>query len=139
MLRSKNLLRGALMANAALSLASGLTLVVASETVAGLLGPAIPANLMLGLGVLFLIFGADVAIVARREEPKLAQAGIITALDAIWVVGSLLVLAFFSQHLSTLGVWLVAIQALIVADFAILQFLGIRQRTRGSDALAAAA
>ena len=138
MLRSKNLLRGALMANAALSLASGLTLVVASETVAGLLGPAIPANLVLGLGVLFLIFGADVAIVARREEPKLAQAGFITALDGLWVVASLVVLAVFAGQLSTLGFWLVAIQALIVADFAILQFLGIRQRTRGSDALAAA-
>ena len=139
MLRSKNLLRGAPIANAALSLTSGLLLVVASETVAGWLGPAVPANLMLGLGVLFLIFGADVAIVARREEPKLAQAGIITALDAIWVVGCLVLLAFFSRHLSTLGFWLVAIQALIVADFALFQLLGIRQRTRSSDALAAAA
>ena len=138
MLRSKNLLRGALIANAALSLASGLLLVVASETVAGLLGPAVPANLMLGLGVLFLIFGVDVAIVARREEPKLTQARIITALDTIWVVGSLVLLAFFSEHLSTLGFWLVAVQALIVADFALFQFLGIRQRTRGSEALAAA-
>ena len=138
MLRSKNLLRGALMANAALSLASGLALAVAPETLAGLLGPAVPANLMLGLGVLFLIFGADVAFVARREEPKLAQAGLITALDAVWVVASLAVLAVFSGQLSTLGFWLVAVQALIVADFAILQFLGIRQRTRGADALAAA-
>lgn len=139
MLRSKNLLRGALMANAALSLASGLALVVASETLAGLLGPAIPANLMLGLGVLFLIFGADVAIVARREEPKLAQARLITALDSLWVVASLVVLAVFAGQLSTLGFWLVAIQALIVADFAIFQYLGIRQRTRGGDALAVAA
>lgn len=139
MLRSKNLLRGALIGNAALSLTSGLLLVVASETVAGWLGPAVPANLMLGLGVLFLIFGADVAIVARREEPKLAQAGIITALDSLWVVGSLVVLAVFSGQLSTLGIWLVAVQALIVADFALLQFLGIRQRTQGRDALAATA
>ncbi len=139
MLRSKNLLRGALIANAALSLASGLLLVVASETLAGLLGPAIPANLMLGLGVLFLIFGADVAINARRDEPRLMQARITTILDSLWVVASILLLAFFSDQLSTLGFWLVAIQALLVADLALFQFLGIRQRTRDSDALAAAA
>ena len=100
---------------------------------------AIVNTLLLVGGLLFLIFGADVAIVARRDEPKLAQVRLITALDAIWVVGSLAVLAVFSGQLSTLGFWLVAIQALFVADFAILQFLGIRQRTRGADALAAAA
>lgn len=128
MLRSKDLLRKALLANAALSGLAGLVLIVASEAVAGLLGPGVSASLLIALGVADVGFAIAVAAVARHRDPDFVPAAIMTGINALWVLGSVALLAAFFDHLSTAGFWIVVAQAAIVADLALLQGLGLRRR-----------
>ena len=130
MLRSKDLLRKALLGNAALSGLSGLVLIIASGAVAGLLGPDIPASLVVAVGVVCLGFAIAVAAIARPHEPEPLAAVVVTTLDVLWILGSVALLAGFSDRLSTAGFWLVLGQAVIVADFALLQAIGLRRQLK---------
>ena len=130
MLRSKDLLRKALLGNAALSGLSGLVLIIASGAVAGLLGPDIPASLVVAVGVVCLGFAIAVAAIARPHEPEPLAAVVVTTLDVLWILGSVALLAGFSDRLSTAGFWLVLGQAVIVADFALLQAISLRRQLK---------
>ena len=130
MLRSKDLLRKALLGNAALSGLSGLVLIIASGAVAGLLGPNTSASLVVAVGVACLGFAIAVAAIARPHEPEPLAAVVVTTLDVLWVLGSVALLAGFSDRLSTAGFWLVLGQAVIVADFALLQAIGLRRQLK---------
>lgn len=51
----------------------------------------------------------------------------IIAINALWVVGSFAVLVFGAFEPSLLGILFVTAQALVVALFAELQFIGLRR------------
>ena len=139
MLRSKALLRNTLLANAGLSGVVGLILIAASDSMAGLLGPGIPASLLFVDGFVLLGFAIAVALIARESQPNPAWASGVIALDVLWVIGSVVLLAAFPGLFSSLGFWLIAAQAAIVADFALLQYLGLRNLTRDDGAAAVSA
>ena len=140
MLRSKDLLRKALLANAALSGLAGLVLILASETVAGLLGLGVSASLLVALGVADIGFAIALVAIARHRDPEILPAAIVTGINALWVLGSVAVLAAFFEQLSTAGFWIIVAQAAIVADLALVQALGLRRRLqdRASAATSAA-
>ena len=79
---------------------------------------------LLGVGV--IAFGALCAWVASRETLPLAWARIIFAADLAWVVASVLVLAVPATW-SMAGFVGIGAVALIVADLAILEYLGLRR------------
>ena len=128
MLRSKDLLRKTLLANAALSGLAGLVLIFASEALAGLIGPGVSASLLVALGVADLGFALALAAIARHRDPEILPAAIVTGINALWVLVSVAVLAAFFDHLSSAGFWIIAAQAAVVADLALLQGLGLRRR-----------
>jgi len=79
---------------------------------------------LLGLGV--VLFGALCGWAASRESVPQGAARVIFAVDIAWVAGSVLVLMLPAAW-TGLGVAGIAVVALIVADIAILEYLGLRR------------
>jgi hypothetical protein len=127
------LLRRTLWGNAAFSVVSGAGLAIFAGPFAQMAAHA-PVSLMgldlaivfelLGVGV--IAFGALCAWVASRETLPQAWARVIFAGDVAWVAGSVLVLALPATWTVAGFVGIVAV-ALIVADLAILEYLGLRR------------
>ncbi len=129
------LLRNSLRANAAFSLASGATFVVASEPLARFFG--LPeAAAVSGLGLNLLVFAALLLLLAAPRAIRLWLAATVVAADLAWVLGSVGVI--LTGPLSTPGNGAVAAIACVVLLFAALQYAGIR-RLQSLQAVPAAA
>jgi len=132
---SDRLLRRTLWGNAVFSVISGAALVTFATPFARLATEA-PLTVMgldlalvfelLGLGV--VAFGAICAWAASRETLPRSWAQLIFAADIAWVVGSALVLMLPAAW-TTAGIAGIAVVALIVADLAVLEYLGLRRLT----------
>ena len=130
---SDRLLRRTLWGNAVFSVISGAALVTFATPFARLATEA-PLTVMgldlalvfelLGLGV--VAFGAICAWAASRETLPRSWAQLIFAADIAWVVGSALVLMLPAAW-TTAGIAGIAVVALIVADLAVLEYLGLRR------------
>ncbi len=118
-------LRRALVADAAISGATGLLMILGAEALQGLLG--LPAALSRSAGFVLLPFVALLAWLASRERAP--RAGVWTAIEvnALWVVGSLVLVLSGWVALTGLGAVFVLVQALAVAGFAAVQFIGLRR------------
>ena len=127
------LLRRTLWGNAAFSIASGAVLAIFAGPFARMAAHG-PVSLMgldlatvfelLGLGV--IAFGALCVWIASRETLPTGWARLIFAADVAWVLGSILVLAMPATWTAAGFVGIVAV-ALIVADIAVLEYLGLRR------------
>ena len=131
------LLRLTLSGNAVFSIVSGAVLAgfaepfarIAAHEPLSLLGLDLAIVFeLLGLGV--IAFGALCAWVASRKTLPLAWARAIFAADLAWVVASVLVLAVPATW-SMAGFVGIGVVALIVADFAIMEYLGLRRLGAG--------
>ena len=130
---SDRLLRRTLWGNAAFSVVSGAVLAIfagpfaaaAAHAPVAVLGLDLAILLeLLGLGV--IAFGALCAWVASRPSLLVAWVRVIFAADLAWVAGSVLVLALPASW-TTAGIAGIVVVALIVADLAILEYLGLRR------------
>ena len=125
----QRLLRKALTGNAAFSIVSGIAILFANRWLVKFLG--LPSTVSLAiLGVSLIMYAAILSVNAGRPKIKITEAWVALVMDAVWVVGSymlILVIPF-----STGGKWVVALVAELVLAFAILQWLGIR-RVRRSE------
>jgi len=122
-MEESRLLRGALTANAVFSSVSGLVLAVFAVPLSDWLG--VPTWVAVALGVGLGLFGISVYSIARNPKPGLVKQIIVS--DVAWVVGSIVLLVGFPDALSTQGRWAVVVVALIVADFGLMQWLGLKR------------
>jgi len=130
---SDRLLRRTLWGNAVFSVISGAVLVAFAGPFAALATDA-PLSVMglelatvfelLGLGV--VAFGAIAGWAASREVLPRGWAQAIFVADIAWVAGSALVLLLPASW-STAGIAGIVVVALIVADMAVLEYLGLRR------------
>ncbi|TAJ42521.1 MAG: hypothetical protein EPO55_01605 [Reyranella sp.] len=127
------LLRRTLWGNAAFSVISGAVLAAfagpfaraATDAPVSVLG--LDLALLFGLlGVGVVAFGALCAWIASRSHLPQGLARLIFAADIAWVAGSVLVLALPASW-TTAGIAGIVVLALIVADLAILEYLGLRR------------
>ena len=79
---------------------------------------------LLGIGV--VLFGVICGWVASRETLPQGWARVIFAADIVWVVASALVLVLPAPW-TTVGIAGIVVVALIVADMAVLEYLGLRR------------
>lgn len=130
---SDRLLRRTLCGNAVFSVVSGavLALFAGSFASAATHAPVSVAGLelaialeLLGIGV--VAFGAVCAWVASRDRLPRGWARVIFAADIAWVAASALVLALPASW-TTAGVAGIVVLAVIVADLAVLEYLGLRR------------
>lgn len=126
--RTERGLRGALSANAAMSVLLGTVIAIAPERVEDLLGTGRPGWVRI-VGLAVVLFGLDCAWVSRRQRSQLMAftPGIIAA-DLSWVALSVvtLLLGWFSGG----GAAAVIAVAVVVDTFATLQFLSWRELRR---------
>ncbi len=120
------LLRYALIGDALASGATGLLLAGGAGFLTGLLG--LPEQLMRYAGLFLLPYAAVVAYVGTRATVSSGAIWVIIAVNAIWVIESIMLLIAGWVAPTTLGVAFVAAQALVVAAFAEAQFIGLRKR-----------
>lgn len=130
---SDRLLRRTLWGNAAFSVISGAGLAIFAGPFARAAASAPVSVLGLDLAILFellglgvVAFGALCAWVASRETLPRGLARLIFAADMAWVAGSAMVLALPASW-TTAGIAGIVVVALIVADFVILEYLGLRR------------
>lgn len=118
-------LRNALFADALVSGAAGLLMISGAPLLSPLLG--LPEALLFWAGIALVPFVATLVVVARRATvSKLVLIDII-AINAIWVVASFGLLLSGATAPNLLGIAFVMVQALTVALFAELQFVGLRR------------
>ena len=127
------LLRRTLWGNAVFSMISGAILAVFAGPFARVAADAPVSVAGLDLTILFellgvgvVAFGALCAWVASRPELPQGWARVIFAADIAWVAGSALVLALPASW-TTAGIAGIVVVAVIVADVAILEYLGLRR------------
>ena len=125
-------LRTALRANAICSALSGVTLAAGS----GVLGPwlGIPPATLVVVGLALLPWAVLLHRNAGRPELNAAEARLAVAGDLMWVVGSAAVLLLDPIGFTTAGKVVVAVVALMVADFAIWQSIGLGRLRRAATA-----
>ena len=123
-----SLLRNTLRANAVFSGISGAVFLLAAQPVTQLLGLAPGAEGVIALLGL-VILGCVVLFIMNTIKPEVDWRFGLAALiiDALWVAGSMAILAFDLFGLSTAGRWAVLIVADIVLVFAILEYIGLRR------------
>ncbi len=121
----------ALMANAMFSSLSGIYFLMASPQVAAFLGFIGPPQVVT-LGAQLLVFAVWLFWLAGRGVIPRWQVVIVIVFDAVWVGGSVLLLASPGE-IGTSAMWAVAIAADVVGLFGVLQAIGLR-RARQSPA-----
>jgi hypothetical protein len=121
------LLRLALRLDAAASGALGLLAVGAATPLSGLLGPT--AGALVGTGAFLVVYALALVAVAARPAISRPAAWTVVIGNSAWVLGSVGAVVAGREEFTTFGVAVVLAQAVAVAVFADLQWLGLR-RTR---------
>jgi hypothetical protein len=119
------LLRIALLADALATAATGLLLLVFAAPFDTLLG--LPAQLSRTLGLALLPYAGLVAYLGTRPHASRAAVWAVIICNVFWVVDSALLLMGNWIDPTPLGVAFVIVQAIAVAGFADLQFVGLRR------------
>lgn len=111
------------------AVATGSTAVLAFGG-ASLLGPLldIPSALLFWAGVALVPFVAMVFAVSRRQTVSRAMVVEIIAINVLWVVASFGLLVSGAVSPNLLGIAFVSAQAVAVALFAELQYVGLRRQ-----------
>jgi hypothetical protein len=130
---SDRLLRRTLWGNALFSVLGGAALTIFAGPFAAIAAHEPGTGLGLELAAVFQLLGLGVvgfgllcAWIASRETMPAGWARVILAADLAWVLGSVLVLAAPASW-TTAGVAGIVVVALVVADLAVLEYLGLRR------------
>jgi hypothetical protein len=125
-------LRNVLNADALISGAAGILMMLGAPLLSPLL--ELPAELLFWAGLALVPFVAMLVVIARRPTVSKLVLIDIVAINALWVVGSFALLVSGVVQPNLLGIAFVAAQALTVAVFAELQFVGIRRAASAASA-----
>lgn len=125
-MNNQRLLRNALRGNAAFSILSGLSLILFN----GFFQNFFEANFALWpLGIGLLLFAGQLIYITSKPVVPLKEAKLIIGMDILWVIGSVILLLAIST-IPTPGRWVIILVAIAVADFALFQYLGMKQGER---------
>ena len=125
MLTISSFLRRALLVDAAISGGTGVLLVLAGGMLARLLG--VPEALLRYAGVVLIPFAIYVGVIARREMAPRASVLTIIGLNLAWVIASAWLVVGGSIQPNILGYAFIIVQAVAVAVFAEIQYVGLRK------------
>lgn len=116
-------LKTTLLVNAISSGFTGILLAAMSSTVAGIFGvtDTVP---FVEVGMFLILFAAYVLFVATRNPISVRNVMIVSTLDILWVVGSIVAVLLLIGVVSTMGIILIVAVAAWVALMALLQIRG---------------
>ncbi len=119
------LLRFALTLDGVATGANGVLYLAGAPLLDGWLG--LPTGMLMAVGAALIVYAALVLWLATREAmPRTAVVAVIAA-NVLWVVDSLLALALDWFTPTTAGQVLIAVQAVLVAGLAALQYVGLKR------------
>ncbi|GLS32951.1 hypothetical protein SAMN04488498_108155 [Mesorhizobium albiziae] len=118
-------LRNAINADALVSGVAGLLMMGGANILSPFL--ELPAPLLFWAGLALVPFVAMLVVIARRQTVSRLVMIDIIAINALWVIGSFALLVSGAVSPNLLGILFVAAQAITVALFAELQFVGMRR------------
>ena len=124
------LLKFTLIADAAATAATGLTMAMFGGGLGPLIG--LPAPLLQYTGLFLLPYAAVVGYLGSRTAAPAAAIWTVIALNVLWVVDSVALLVTEWIAPTELGMAFVIFQALVVAALAELQYFGLRQSSRNT-------
>jgi len=124
-MKNMTFLRRVLVADAAISGTTGLLILLAANPLSKMLG--VPAELLRYSGASLIPFTALLAYVITRDNLARTTVQTVIALNAVWVVASIALL--FSDQIAPnrLGTAFIIVQAVMVALFAEMQYVGLRK------------
>ena len=126
MRKAEKKLRAVLKGNALFSLASGLSLLLFSKKLGAIMNVQ-NADVLHYIGIALLIFVALLLYNAFKSKINKTLIKSIIVQDWAWVLGSLVLLVLNPFQISTTGNILIALVALIVMSFAMLQQRSLQQ------------
>ena len=118
-------LRAALIGDAAASGATGLLMFAGGGVLTGRLG--LPEELLRYAGLFLLPYAAFVAWLGTRESLSRGAVWAVVIVNTSWAADSFLLLLGGWVAPTALGVAFVVVQAIAVAGFAAVQFVGLRR------------
>lgn len=124
-IRISDFLRYVLFADAITCIACGLLLTIGSAFLHNILG--LPPALMLYAGISLFPFAAFLIYAATRKSVSKPIIWLIIGLNLLWTIDSLLLLVSGYAAPTFLGYIFVIFQAIGVAIFADLEFIGLRK------------
>ncbi|HEX6289395.1 MAG TPA: hypothetical protein VFZ66_09410 [Herpetosiphonaceae bacterium] len=119
-------LRRALLADALISAATGLLMVLGSSFLTSFLD--LPESLLRYAGLILIPYSALVGYIATREQLNRTAVWAVIVMNALWATDSIVLLLSGWVDPNLLGYSFVIVQAAVVALFAELQYLGVRKR-----------
>jgi hypothetical protein len=125
LVRTSSFLRWVLFADAATCVATGLLLTFGSGPLGEYLG--LPEGLLRYSGISLLPFAALLVYLATRETLSSPVVWTVIVLNALWAVDSILLLLTGWVAPTELGSTFVVAQALGVAVFAMLEYVGLKR------------
>jgi hypothetical protein len=126
-IRASSLLRRVLVVDAVTSGAMGVAMIAFAELFADLL--QLPVDLISEAGIVLLPFAAFVGFVASRREPARFAVWSIIALNAVWVIDSIVLLFTGWVAPNALGYSFIIAQAAAVLVFADFEYMGLKRST----------
>lgn len=125
MLNPSLFLRRALQVDAIFSGASALLLTFGAEVLAHLLH--LPEVFLRETGLVLVVYAAAVGFLGTRSMMSKIAVWAAIAVNAVWAIDSIILLASGWVSPSLLGQVFVVMQAIVVGVFAELQFIGLRK------------
>jgi hypothetical protein len=116
-------LSSVLRANYLFSTVTGLGLVAASDPLESWSGVA--RWILVAVGIGLIPFAMFVKAVSRSLDPRFVR--VVIAGDVGWVVGAAIVLVGFPDTMTSAGKWTLGLVSVVVADFALLQWFGLKK------------
>ncbi|MBV9791250.1 MAG: hypothetical protein JOZ51_23850 [Chloroflexi bacterium] len=121
--RMSSFLRRVLLADALMSGAAGLLMLLGAGVLTQTLD--LPATLLRSAGLILLSYAAFVVYVANRSQRAMVWAVIL--INALWAIDSVVLLLSGWVAPNALGYAFVLVQAVAVAVFAELEYVGLRR------------
>jgi hypothetical protein len=119
------LLRFALTLDGVATGANGVIYLAGAPLLDGWLG--LPTEMLMAVGAFLIAYAALVLRLATRAAmPRVAVVAVIAA-NVLWALDSLIALALDWFTPTTVGQVLIAVQAMLVAGLAALQYVGLKQ------------
>lgn len=122
-----NFLRRALLADAVVSGAAGLLMAGGAGPLQELLH--VPAQLLLVAGLILIPYALELVLLTRRSLLSTPLVWAVIATNVAWALGSALILLTGIVHPNALGYAFLLVQAIAVAAFAEIQYVGLRKAT----------
>ncbi len=120
-----NLLKLSVFANGIFSSIAGISTLLMHSHLDHIMGITYP---WWSFGAFLLIFGVLLTYIAKCELFKTALVKSIIIADILWVIGSIIVLA--TLEIPKSGIWIIAICGLVVGDFALFQWIGLKKHLK---------